>query len=110
MKKILAFLLALTICPIAHAGLLDVFNAVNTKTDENSTYVDKKAAEIKTKIEDKIASKYLNKSTDEQESMLESLKEKLAELKESGEEKTTQYANIQAEIESLKKLIEAAKK
>ncbi len=114
MKKLLLVTATFVFVSIsAQAGLRDLYNKIDTNTNENSTIVDQKAADLKKKIQSKteaFTEKYESKSTAEQESIKEKLEEKLANLVAKGEEKSEKALQIQAEIASLTKLIEAAKK
>lgn len=116
MKKLLVLSTALLLSTAAVAGLTDVYNAVNSNPGASATKVDQKAAEIKNKldaklggIQDKVAAQK-GESAAKQEALKAQLEEKLAKLKNSGEGNSSQAAGIKAELESLQKLIDAAKK
>ncbi len=116
MKKLLVLSTALFLSTTAVAGLTDVYNAVNSNPGTSATKVDQKAAEIKNKldaklggIQDKIAAQK-DESNTKQEALKAQLEEKLAELKKNGEGDSSKAADIKAEIESIQKLIDAAKK
>ena len=116
MKKLLVLSAALFISTAAVAGLTDVYNAVNSNPDASATKVDQKAAEIKNKldaklggIQDKVAAQK-DEGNAKQETLKAQLEAKLSELKNSGEGNSSQAADIKAEIESVQKLIDAAKK
>ena len=116
MKKLFVLSTALLLSTAAVAGLTDVYNAVNSNPGASATKVDQKAAEIKNKldaklggIQDKVAIPK-SESAVKQEALKAQLEAKLAELKNSGEGTSAQAADIKAELESLQKLIDAAKK
>lgn len=116
MKKLLLISTVLLISTASVAGLTDVYNSINSNPDASATKVDLKAAELKNKIDaqlggiqDKIASQK-DESATKQEALKAQLEEKLAELKKNGEEDSSQAAGIKAELESIQKLIDAAKK
>lgn len=113
MKKILMIATVLFFSTTSTAGLLDVYKVVDT--NNTSTKVDSKAAEVKSKIDSKLskitekATKAEDKTTAKQEEIKATLEERLAELTKKGEGDTTEANNIKAEIESLQKLINAAR-
>ncbi len=115
MKNLLILALALTISTSATAGLTDLYNAIDTNKTA-STKVDNKAAEIKNKLDSKLgkiaekATKAEEESTAQQEKLKSKLEAKLAELVSEGKGSSDKANEIKAEIESLKKLIEAAQK
>lgn len=111
MNKILIISTVLFLSVSAQAGLMDVYNKIDTNTSENSTYVDQKAAALKKKIQDKtdaLTQKYETASISEQETAKSKLEKKLEDLKSKGESKSQKAKELQAEIDSLNKLIEAA--
>lgn len=116
MKKLYVLALALIISAPSFAGLTDVYNAINSNPDSSASKIDQKAAGLKNKIDSKLIglqAKTAEKSAatlSSQESLKAKLEEKLAGLVANGEEKSSKADELRAEIESLTKLIEAAKK
>ena len=114
MKKLLILTTALIISTASVAGLTDVYNAIDT--NNTSTKVDQKAAQIKNKINtklNKLSDKKIaaeESTTAKQEALKASLEKKLAKLTRSGEGNSEQATELKAEIESLQKLIDAAQK
>ncbi len=112
MKKFLVLSAAVLFGVSAQAGILDVYNAIDTETNENSTLVDKKAAALKSKIASKTSSLQAkaDTTTAEKEELKATLESKLAELTAKGEGKSSAALEIKNEIEALQRLIDAAKK
>lgn len=114
MKNLFIFVTALMISTASVAGIIDVYNAVDS--NNTSTKVDQKAATLKKKADSKLnkltqkTTAAEEKSTAAQEKLKAKLESKLAKLEKKGEGNSSQANDIRAEIESLKKLIEAAQK
>lgn len=116
MKKLLVLATALMLSSASFAGVTDVYNAINSNPDENATKVDQKASALKSKVDSKLSNlqnKLADKSssaTAKQENLKAQLEEKLANLVKSGNGDSSKANELKAEIESLQKLIEAARK
>lgn len=114
MKKLLALTAALLISTTSFAGVTEVYNAIDNNPDAAATHIDKKAAELKNKIDGKLTklkTKAAEKSVSaltSQESLKSQLEEKLSSLVASGKGNSSKADEIRAEIESLTKLINAA--
>ncbi len=108
MKKILVLSAGLLLAACADDRLVNVYNAIDTNTTEESTVVDKKAAALKLKLNEKMATA-ADSTLAEKEELKTKLESKLAGLKADGEGSSAEALQIQREIESLQRLINAAR-